>query len=126
MINKDVCIIGAGIGGLATGALLTKKGYKVTIFEKESMVGGRALSLNGSSIKLDDYIKLLARFHMNIAFSEPNIATIINNKMLDGYTLDFAFHIIGGGNLSNIKSILSDPENHIEFLDSFIGFIDED
>ena len=32
--KKTVCIIGAGIGGLTTGILLTKKGFKVTIFEK--------------------------------------------------------------------------------------------
>ena len=39
MVNEkksDICIIGAGIGGLTAGALLTKQGYSVKIFEKES------------------------------------------------------------------------------------------
>jgi len=31
---RDVVIIGAGIGGLASGALLSKKGFNVQIFEK--------------------------------------------------------------------------------------------
>ena len=44
MTNKKVCIIGAGIGGLASAVLLTKKGYKVTVLEKEPQIGGRALS----------------------------------------------------------------------------------
>ena len=41
--KKTLCIIGAGIGGLTASALLTRQGYKVTIFEKESIIGGRAL-----------------------------------------------------------------------------------
>ncbi len=39
---KNVVIIGAGIGGLSAGALLAKKGYNVTILEKNSQPGGRA------------------------------------------------------------------------------------
>lgn len=42
MSQKEVIIIGAGIGGLATACLLGKKGYKVKIIEKNSQVGGRA------------------------------------------------------------------------------------
>ncbi len=39
---KKIIIIGGGIGGLATAALLGKKGYSVTLLEKNEMVGGRA------------------------------------------------------------------------------------
>lgn len=42
MQNKSVIIIGGGIGGLALACMLGKKGYKVTIIEKNEMVGGRA------------------------------------------------------------------------------------
>lgn len=42
MKNKTAIIIGAGIGGLATACLLAKKGYDVTIVEKNAQVGGRA------------------------------------------------------------------------------------
>lgn len=42
MKNKKVVIIGAGIGGLATAALLAKDGYKVTLIEKNKLPGGRA------------------------------------------------------------------------------------
>lgn len=125
-MDKKVCIIGAGIGGLTAGVLLTKKGYKVNIFEKESQIGGRALSFEGSSITLEDYKKLLARFHMNITFSEPSIETIFDKKMLDGYTLELGFHIMGGEILSNIKSMLSDIDDHPEFIESHIGFIKKD
>lgn len=39
---KKILIIGGGIGGLAAAALLGRKGYKVTLLEKNEMVGGRA------------------------------------------------------------------------------------
>lgn len=35
-----VCIIGGGMSGLFTGALLAKNGYKVTILEKNHIIGG--------------------------------------------------------------------------------------
>ena len=50
MPNKKIIIIGAGPGGLAAGMLLASKGYKVKIYEKETIVGGR----NGY-ITLGDY-----------------------------------------------------------------------
>ena len=40
--KESVVIIGAGIGGLATACMLSKKGYDVTIVEKNETVGGRA------------------------------------------------------------------------------------
>lgn len=40
--KKHAIVIGAGIGGLATGTLLAKKGYRVTIIEKNNHIGGRA------------------------------------------------------------------------------------
>ncbi len=42
MLQKSVIIIGGGIGGLALSGLLAKKGYKVTLLEKNGTVGGRA------------------------------------------------------------------------------------
>jgi len=42
MEKKSVVIIGGGIGGLALACMLGKKGYAVTIVEKNESVGGRA------------------------------------------------------------------------------------
>lgn len=39
--NKSAVIIGAGIGGIATAIYLAKKGYKVSVYEKNSGPGGR-------------------------------------------------------------------------------------
>lgn len=39
--EKTAAIIGAGIGGIATSIYLARKGYKVTIYEKNASPGGR-------------------------------------------------------------------------------------
>lgn len=36
----DIAVIGSGIGGLASAALLSKFGYKVAVFEQHSVAGG--------------------------------------------------------------------------------------
>lgn len=38
--KKTVLIIGGGLGGLVTGAILSKEGYKVTVLEKNAIIGG--------------------------------------------------------------------------------------
>ena len=40
--KKHVVIIGSGIGGLGSAALLSKSGFKVTVVEKNKNLGGRA------------------------------------------------------------------------------------
>ncbi|MDD4106514.1 MAG: FAD-dependent oxidoreductase [Candidatus Shapirobacteria bacterium] len=39
---KKIALIGGGIGGLTAGYYLSKKGHRVTIFEKENFLGGLA------------------------------------------------------------------------------------
>ncbi|MFM7404349.1 MAG: 1-hydroxycarotenoid 3,4-desaturase CrtD [Erythrobacter sp.] len=41
-MNTRVAVIGAGIGGLTSAALLSARGADVTLFEKEAWVGGKA------------------------------------------------------------------------------------
>ena len=118
MNKKKVCIIGAGIGGLTAGALLIKKGYSVDIFEKETTVGGRALSIEMSSQTIDSYTQLLTRFHTHIAYSEPALEEIFTNKMFKGYTLDIGFHMIGGGIIEKLRDIIMDYYENITIYES--------
>lgn len=39
---KKIVIIGSGFGGLSAAALLAKKGYQVTVLEKNETIGGKA------------------------------------------------------------------------------------
>lgn len=52
-INKTAVIIGAGIGGLATAVFLSKNGYKVDVFEKNSSPGGRCGQLIRDGYRFD-------------------------------------------------------------------------
>ncbi len=50
---KKVVIIGAGIGGLGAAGLFAKKGYDVTVLEKNSNLGGRANIFSTQGFKFD-------------------------------------------------------------------------
>src|ERR1041384_7153058 len=39
-MTYDVVVVGAGIGGLTVASLLAKRGMNVSIFERQSQVGG--------------------------------------------------------------------------------------
>lgn len=38
--QKKIIIIGSGLGGLSTGAILAKNGYRVTVLEQSTQIGG--------------------------------------------------------------------------------------
>lgn len=48
-----VVIIGSGFGGLSAACLLAKKGYSVTVIEKNDQVGGRAGMLEKNGYRFD-------------------------------------------------------------------------
>ena len=52
-MNKKVVIIGAGIGGLGTAGLFAKKGYAVTVLEKNQNFGGRANVFEHEGFRFD-------------------------------------------------------------------------
>ena len=58
----DVIIIGAGIGGLTTGAILSKKGKKVLVLEKNPIPGGYAVNFRRGEFEFDASLHLLDGF----------------------------------------------------------------
>ncbi|WP_345376584.1 phytoene desaturase family protein [Frondihabitans cladoniiphilus] len=51
--GKSVIVIGGGISGLASAALLAREGHDVTLYEKASTVGGRASSWQSEGFRFD-------------------------------------------------------------------------
>ncbi|MFM6980757.1 MAG: phytoene desaturase family protein, partial [Micrococcales bacterium] len=53
MSKKTAIVVGGGIGGLATAAILAKAGMKVKLFEARAAVGGRAYLWQKDGFKFD-------------------------------------------------------------------------
>lgn len=52
-MSKNVLVVGAGLGGLATALRLAKRGYKVEIIEKNAQAGGRLNQLKKDGFTFD-------------------------------------------------------------------------
>ena len=48
--KRHIVIVGAGPGGLAAAMLLAQRGFRVQVFEKQDVIGGR-----NAEVRLDDY-----------------------------------------------------------------------
>lgn len=74
-------IVGAGLGGLATAALLAKDGFSVTVYEKTQTIGGRAVCK-----KIGDY-RLDSGFH-SLRKADKGPAAVILEQL--GKRIEFA------------------------------------
>ncbi len=71
MENYDVIIVGAGYGGLCSGALLAHAGKKVLVLEKDNVIGGRAKGIMYSGQVLDDGAHMISRVgHLESIFAD--------------------------------------------------------
>ncbi len=88
----DVIVVGCGIAGSAVGAILSNMEHKkVLILEASPQIGGRAISFRGEGITdADEFSKTLAMSaHSWVSDrTEPDLPTLIKNKMLHGYVLE--------------------------------------
>ena len=53
MTRYDVVVIGAGLGGLTTGAILAREGRKVLVIERSNSVGGAASSYKSGDLFIE-------------------------------------------------------------------------
>lgn len=59
-MKKTVVIIGGGLGGLFTGAILSKEGFTVTVLEKNALVGGGLQSFRRFGESFDTGMHVIA------------------------------------------------------------------
>ena len=58
-MEKSVAVLGGGVMGLATAYLLSKHGFKVTVFEKEKELGGQLASVKVNGQLVDRFYHYL-------------------------------------------------------------------
>lgn len=97
---KKIAIIGAGPGGLSAGMVLSKKGYELHIFEKDSQVGGRSKRLTLGDYRFDVgptflmYLEILEEVFLKAGYDLHKELDVIRLEEL--YTLmfkDVTFHM---------------------------------
>lgn len=91
--TKSVAIVGAGPGGLAAAMLLSQRGFRVQVFEKQDVIGGRS-----AEVRLGDYrfdlgpTFLMMKFLLDELFAEGGrkSSDYLQFRMLDPmYALNF-------------------------------------
>lgn len=90
-MNKTVCIIGAGIGGLSVAALLVEHGVGVTVFEKTSKLGGRTASMLYRNHILDNGFHIMP-FYKKSAIYEVLKKVGIEDRLILAKVRDIAFY----------------------------------
>ncbi len=51
--NETIGVIGSGLGGLSAACVLAARGYRVTVFEKNEWIGGKAAVLREDGFRFD-------------------------------------------------------------------------
>lgn len=109
-----VIVIGGGFGGLATAALLAKKGHEVTLIEKNKTLGGRARVLDAKGFRFD----MGPSWYLMPEVFEKYFA-VFGKKTTDYYSLkrlDPGYKMFFGG--AKTVDIFADLEKNKKLFDS--------
>src|SRR5574341_321560 len=131
----DVVIIGAGIAGLGAAALLAKDfGKQVLVVERAPFIGGRAVSFVGKGNKVvadnmefdaSGLKQALGHVRTFVSSAYPDLETIFEKGLLDGYTFEAGGHGLFWGNKSRVRCLLDHLGAPVDLpVNTGFGFID--
>ena len=120
-MSLPTIVIGAGVGGLTTGALLANKGHGVVILEKSSKVGGRTVAMEYKNHILDN------GFHIMPFYKKSAIFTILKDLGIESrlklakvddiaFYAETGFHIYPKGMIDLLKLSLIPLKSRIRLL----------
>ncbi len=92
-LDYDVMIVGAGVAGMETAALLGDMGYEVLLVDKQSSIGGKAILLSKVFPTLD-CASCIVTPKMAAAAHHPQITPLVYTEV-DGFTrnVDGSFNV---------------------------------
>ncbi len=112
----DAIIIGAGLSGLTSGAVLSaNEGKRVLVLERASYIGGRLVSftgnrdhllLHGNKLGPKEFRKVLSSVFTWVHQSEPDLETMFDKKLLDGYSFEAGGHATFWGKRGRVSCLL--------------------
>jgi prolycopene isomerase len=131
----DTIVIGAGVAGMTTAAMLAKDfGKKVLVLERAPFIGGRTLSYVGKGNKVvADGVEMDARaFRKSLPLAScylgkctPDIETIFEKELLDGRTFEAGGHGMFWGNKSRVSCVMKHLGEFVNLpLNEGLGFIE--
>jgi protoporphyrinogen oxidase len=120
----DVVIIGAGAAGLTIGAVLAaKEGKRVLVVEKEEELGGRlasfvgekdAVSFRGKKLNVQEYQDVLRAVYTWVVRTKPDLPTMIEQGLLNGYTFEAGVHATFWGDKGRVACVLDYLGKHLD------------
>ncbi len=110
---KNVAVIGGGIGGMEAAILLSKRGHKVTLYEKTDKLGGVFIAAAAPSFKEKD--KALIAWYIRELSKHP-IEVKLNTEITDIKAINADEIVIATGAVAK-KIPIKGAENTIEAID---------
>jgi 2-enoate reductase len=95
---KNIAVVGGGIGGMESAILLSKRGHKVTIYEKTDRLGGVFIHAAAPSFKEKDR-ELIEWYRREIG--KFPITVRLNEEVKDIKTLKFDEVVVATGAVAN-------------------------
>ena len=115
--QKNVAVIGGGIGGMEAAILLAKRGHKVTLYEKSDMLGGVFIAAAAPSFKEKD--RDLIKWYIREVSKLP-IDVKMNTTVTDIYALGADEVIIATGAVAK-RIPVKGADTAIEAVDYLLG-----
>ena len=120
-MSLPTIVIGAGVGGLTTGAMLADNGHNVMILEKSSKLGGRTAAMEYKNHILDN------GFHIMPFYKKSAIFTILKNLGIESrlklakvddiaFYAETGFHIYPKGMVDLLKLSLIPFKSRVRLL----------
>ena len=138
---KTCVIIGGGLGGLVSGALLAKEGYKVTVLEKNAIIGGGLQTFKRHGVSFPTGMHIFGGFseggNLKKIFDYLGVTEQLSLRPTDDDAFDvvtvaedgMTYHLPKGKAqmVAYLSSLFSDEKEHIQaYFDRLVELSQEE